>query len=475
MKKFTNSPCELFLFQAFISSIREEAYVFFADGGARVRWKYVIGGALLSLLLPINAAWSQESLQALLDQAEPGATVTLPEGEFAGPLVINKPLQIEGNGKTILKADAQGPVVTVNGNGTKLSGIHIVQQNKSEKASAIQLKGSHHLLQNIEIDTNGSGILLRDASDNKLRELVIRGSRTEAKSSGKGKAKTQPKGNGIDLWQSHRNEISLNHIQNVQDGVYMEKSNENQLTGNDITGSRYGLHVMYAKNSLLANNNIHHNTTGAMVMEAENTVIDHNTFVDQQTHVFSQGLLLFDTTKSRIVNNRFERNRVGAYLERSGDNEWKANRFEANFIGMQVRTSQRNELTGNSFVGNVVHAQATDSKDNRLVRNYWDDHQGLDARGEGTSSLPYEIDPFFLTVTEAHPGYQLLFQSPGMMLLKELLKTDSETLLVDKSPALVPQMAPDEGKHALSFTGMLWTLLLLTSSMTVFLLGRKSI
>ncbi|MGO0063150.1 right-handed parallel beta-helix repeat-containing protein [Brevibacillus fluminis] len=424
--------------------------------------------AVLFLLFccSVHAAAAKGSLQSMIDRAEAGSTIVLPDGTYAGPLLVAKPLTIKGTSNTLIVGGGAGPVITIEGSGVTLDGFAVEQQDGADGSIAIAVKGTHHLLRSLSIRTAGGGVGLVDAAENKLESLQISGQKQAGKS--------LHKGNGIDLFASHRNRIVQCAIQDMQDGVYVEKSDGNELIRNEVSGCRYGLHAMYAKASVLAGNTLHHNTTGAMVMEAQATRIEDNTFVDQQKHVFSQGLLLYAANGGTVAGNRFERNRVGVYLERSKGNDLHANRFAANFIGMQVRQSADNAVAQNDFIGNVVHAQATESEGNRLQHNYWDDHQGVEAADRQTSSLPYEIDPFFLTVIKAHPGYQLMFQSPGMNLLKQLLKADSSMLLVDAAPALGPQsVGRGSGKEAGWPLG-LSAGMLLAGSMTIFVRGRKS-
>lgn len=63
------------------------------------------------------------ALQQTLNQASAGSTLTLPRGEHQGPLVIDKPLTLEGNGAVIWAHS--GPVVVVQALGVTLRDVEI--------------------------------------------------------------------------------------------------------------------------------------------------------------------------------------------------------------------------------------------------------------------------------------------------------------------------------------------------------------
>jgi stress response protein SCP2 len=65
----------------------------------------------------------EAALQRLVDEAPAGSVVQLPRNEYAGPLRVDRPLTIEGNGSTVWSR--VGPVVRVSGPGVRLRNLGI--------------------------------------------------------------------------------------------------------------------------------------------------------------------------------------------------------------------------------------------------------------------------------------------------------------------------------------------------------------
>ena len=67
----------------------------------------------LAALIPCGfAGAAHPSLQALIDAAEPNATLVLEPGTYAGPAVLDKPLTLDGQGRATIDAGGTGTVAT---------------------------------------------------------------------------------------------------------------------------------------------------------------------------------------------------------------------------------------------------------------------------------------------------------------------------------------------------------------------------
>lgn len=411
---------------------------------------------------PTIGSSEEASLQDLINQASPNQTILIPEGEYQGPIIIDKPLHIEGNHLVIIHSKGQLPAITIKSHHVTLFNIHVKQDGPLDMPG-IRMEGDHHKLEQIKIETNGVGIKLYESSNNHLTQIEIQGPSLPQQK--------LHKGNAIDLWESHHNLITQTTISSVQDGIYIEKSHHNQLLENRIQNSRYGVHLMYADNTHILKNEFLENVTGAMVMVVKNTIVKNNIFIKNQQHVYSQGLLLHEAHRSLVEGNQFRQNRIGVYVESSSHNQFMQNQFEQNFIGFQWKNADQNTLQQNDFKANVIQSQATNSLDNHIQNNYWDDLEGLDTSGDGKSELAYPIDPYFLTITEYYPAFQLLFQSPGVILLKQLFKSNEKRILKDEAPSIQPHFSY---RAEASTTPLpIWSILLLLSSGSIFVLGRK--
>ncbi len=103
-------------------------------------------------------------LQRVVDQLEPMGTLTLrpPRGEFQGPVVIRRPLTIQGQGGTIWCP--VGPVLVVEADGVELQDVNIeITSNEhdldGERGCALVVKGGHSPhLHSVSVRGNVSGM-----------------------------------------------------------------------------------------------------------------------------------------------------------------------------------------------------------------------------------------------------------------------------------------------------------------------------
>jgi len=404
---------------------------------------------------------------------------------------VTKPLTLQASGEVVLSTATDEPVLTIDSNQVILRGLKLQDKRINQPLATLVIQGNQNLVEQVEIDTMGTGIQLRDSSFNELRHIRVTGhvldpNETAADIGHDHSAHmqlTQPqqnagvkakKGNGIDLRQSHQNRLFDNQIINAFDGLYLENSHENLLEQNQVEKSRYGIHLMGTSKTQVLENEGSGNITGAMLMDTSSATVRNNRFLKQKGNPNSQGILLYSVTDSLLEGNHIEGNRVGLYVENSRGNEILNNQLMLNFIGMQVKDSADNQLASNAFISNVIQAQAQDSHADSFDGNYWDNLQALDVDGDERSDLSYEMNPFFLALTDAVPPYQLFFQSPGFVFLESLFASGSVQVR-DTSPLMTPLPSDDQESSPESSrtqTGMLGALLLIIS-LTFIYIGVK--
>lgn len=415
------------------------------------------------------------SLQALVDAAEEGSVLRIPEGRYTGPVVLRKALKLQGEDKAEIVNGADGPVIRLEASGAELAGIRIEDTREDPDSVALEVAGSGNRLNNLTIATQGFGIRLYQAHDNILESIHIDGT-TVPKTGQSQDEEPVERGNGIDLLESDRNQIRNNRISNMFDGVYIEKGTDNRIEGNLVTESRYGYHLMFSRDTAITGNTGSRNVTGAMIMADEGAQVTGNDFAKQSANATAQGILLFDVKRVLVENNRVEGNRLGIYAQTLRDTTIKDNRFMRNFLGIQMTDAEGNRLTGNEFVANVIQAQAIAEPGNIIEHNFWDDHGGLDLQGDGISDLPYRSNSFFLSLTDETPAYQLFFGAPGMLFLEGLFGSGSGEDLVDQAPLMKPRGTNDAGNPGGNgrWASILCGALLLAASGLIFIKGGKA-
>ncbi len=446
---------------------------FNARGGQSYALRFV-WLAILFLGIYASEAGAQEReaipLQSLIDAAQEGDTIKLEDGmRYSGPAVILKRVTIRSTGSATIENLPGGPAITLDADGITLQGLRINDGQTDPNASAILVQSSFNRIENVTIVSQAGGIYLRGANDNSIVNCRIEGAKANDP-----KEAYSKRGNGIDLLASSRNTIENNTIVHVHDGVYAESSNQTRVVRNHAVDSRYGFHFMFSALPELIDNTGSRNVTGGMVMGVEGAVVSGNRFDKQTENVNSQGLLLFDVKRSEIRGNSVAGNRVGIYVERSSMNVFTNNEASNNFIGMQMIRSDGNRFTGGTFIANVIQAQATEGEDNEFEQNYWDDFQGLDVDGDGFSDIVYEIDPFFLKVTDQVEAYQLFFHSPGLPFLSYMFREDTSNWLKDIKPLMSQPLGESEpvSRERAVFLSIS-AILLLFSSMIIYRWGYK--
>lgn len=426
--------------------------------------------ACIAFALAADAKEKPPDLQRLVNETPSGSTLRLPAGRYAGPVEIAKKIAIQAVGEVEIENNSDQPAFTLQGEGIELIGLTITDWQTDPKIPAVAVYSNGNRLHNLTIRTMAGGIQLRKAHRNIVSANTVIG----LEASGGGSREYSLRGNGIDLYESDENVISENTIDHMHDGVYAESSNKNRMIRNRVTHSRYGYHFMFAENPVLLDNTGVFNVTGAMVMAVDKAEVRNNRFTKQSENVNSQGLLLYDVKNSLFQNNVVEGNRIGIYVEQSKDNRLIGNEIKRNFVGLQMWRSQRNDLWENEFVANVTQAQSVESSDNQSNGNYWDNVQGLDITADGRSDLPFEINPFFLRLTESVPAFQVFFQSPGMPFLEQLFYTDTRDWMKDRSPLMKPPGSQGEEESrrdpVVFWTGML---LIAASLLSIYQLGVK--
>ena len=399
------------------------------------------------------------SLQDKIERALPGETIEIPEGVYEENLVLTKPVTLKGQGEVIIRSDEEKPAITITGQNVSLQNMKVEYEGEDKEATAIYISGSKHQLSDIEIDTTRYGIRLEKASDVTIQDGLILG---------------KWKGNGVDLWESNQNTIQNMKIGNVADGIYLEQSHQNTLSQNHIEISRYGMHLMYADDNVLRDNISRYNMAGMFLMEVNRVQVIGNDLSYNSSNVNSQGLLIYYTTDSLIAQNTLTANRLGIYMETSENNKMQYNTVMNNFIGVQFKQANDNQLTRNTFIGNVNEAQAIESANNRIHHNYWDASAKLDMKGNGESTIPFTADPYFLTLTEDVPEFQLFFQAPGVILLQKMLKSPADQVLTDETPLMETTM--DVEKEQSSKVALwLMSMIMIVVSISLYIVGRKRV
>jgi len=355
-------------------------------------------------------------LQTLIDDAAPGSVLKLPPGVYAGPVLVDKPLIIDGGGKVTVDGGGKGTVFVIDTKGATLRGLRLSGSGESHDSddACLNVRGDHHVVENLIIDDCLFGIDLKQANHNVVRENRIRSKPFEL----------GVRGDGLRLWYSNHNLIEKNEIVDSRDMVAWY-ANHNIYRGNIGKRSRYSIHFMFAKDSVVEGNSFHDNAVGVYLMYTERIHVRNN-IISHATGATGMGLGFKESSDSEIENNEIIYCAVGVGSDLSPFEPdttilFRNNRFA--FNGIAIRFTS--ELGGNILKNNIFEGNLTDvvqmgrgtSDKNLWENNYFADYQGFDRNADGIGDTPYELYSYADQIWIETPPAQFFKTSPVLELL----------------------------------------------------------
>jgi nitrous oxidase accessory protein len=343
---------------------------------------------ILACTSPAEA--SAPRLQDLIDSTPMGETLRLPAGHYAAPVVIEKPIVLEGDGDVVIDAGGKGSVIRILTDGATLRGLHLRGSgaNHDHLDAGVQVRGDGNVIEGNVIEDCLFGVDLKQSNRN-----AVRGNRISSKALPMG-----VRGDAVRLWYSRENEIVDNTISDVRDVVVWYSAN-NVIARNSVTRSRYALHFMYSETNRVEGNHYFENMVGVFLMysdgvelrgnrishghgatamgigfkESSNVLVEGNTILDCAKAIYLDISPYEPGTTNRFLGNRIGYNGVGILFHSDWHgNIFRNNDFKGNFTQVAVRGG-----------GTATRQVWSD--------NHWDDYEGFDRDGDGLGDSPYEL------------------------------------------------------------------------------------
>lgn len=378
--------------------------------------------------------------QTLVDNAEAGSVLKPPPGIYAGPVLVDKPLTIDGGDQVIIDAGGKGTVFVIDTKGATLRGVKLQGSGDSHDSddSCLNVRGDHHVVEGVEIRDCLFGIDLKQANHN-----VLRNNRISSKPFELG-----VRGDGLRLWYSNHNLIEGNQVIDSRDMVAWY-SNHNTYRNNIGKRSRYSIHFMFAKDSVVEGNSFYDNAVGIYLMYTERIHLRGNT-ISHATGATGMAFGFKESSDSDVENNEVIYCAVGvgsdlSPFEPDTTIRFKNNRFA--FNGVAIRFTS--ELGGNILTDNIFEGNLTDvvqmgrgvADKNQWRGNYFADYQGFDRNGDGVGDTPHELYSYADQIWIETPAAQFFKTSPVLELLDFLERlapfSSPELQLKDDAPRFV--------------------------------------
>ncbi len=375
-----------------------------------------------------------KSLESALDFSRDGDTIVVKSGIYLGNFIIKKSIYLKGE-NAILDGNKKYEVITVNANNVIIEGFIIRNSgfSQTQELSGIKIKDVKNCtIKNNIFLNNFFSISIYNVQNCKIENnKIISNARSEGSS-----------GNGIHVWNSENIIILNNYIRGHRDGIYFEFVKNSYIKDNiSEKNLRYGLHFMFSHDNVYESNKFIENEAGVAVMYSKNIIMKNNEF-SKNYGSSNFGLLLKAISNSKLENNKFIKNNVGAFLDECLRIEFIGNYFKDNIWALRIfASSENNKFYKNKFINNIfdISSNSLSNLNNLFHNNYWDKYIGYDLNKDGYGDIIYRIALIIPFIYEKYPITILLYESPLFILLnylEMLIPSLTPSNLLDKNPIL---------------------------------------
>lgn len=419
------------------------------------------------------------ALSAVLKAAAPGDRIRLKPGRHDGPLVLDKPVTLDGEDGASIVGNGKGSVVTIEAEKVAVRGIEVTGSgmNLSTLDSGIfaARTATGAIIENNTLTGNLFGIYLHGAKDSLAQKNVIVGLKD---------GRMSEFGSGISVWNAPGGKVIDNDISFGRDGIATMASKKNVFSGNRFRDLRFAIHYMYTNDSVISGNVSTGNSVGYAIMFSNRLKIIDNISDGDRDH----GLLLNSANSSTITGNivrgrlqpadrwtmagiqdsghgvKDDAETTGAveggmrlgpekcvFIYNANRNKLLDNEFQGCAIGIHFTAgSEGNTMTGNAFIDNrnqvkYVGTRYLDWSVNGRG-NYWSDNPAFDLDGDGIGDSAYRPNDLMDKVLWTSPQAKILTSSPAVQIIR-WAQVQFPALLpggvVDSHPLMAPARQKD--------------------------------
>ncbi len=395
------------------------------------------------------------ALAAAIAAAAPGDVLLLDPGLHQGPVVLDKPLTLDGQGgQARIDGAGQGSVITITGEGAVVRGLVITGSGSKHETidSGVQLTKTSRraVVEGNRLVGNLFGVDAHGTQDS-----VIRGNLIE----GRQDTRMNDRGNGVYSWNTRGLVVEGNDIRFGRDGIFVILSRKGTFRDNRMTDVRFAIHYMNTHDSEISGNVSIGNHLGFALMYSDRLQINGNTSLADA----AQGLMLNYANSSDIAGNLVIGAEKCVFIYNAHKNLLARNRFEGCDIGIHFTAgSERNAITGNAFIGNRTQVKYVGTRDVEWSvegrGNYWSDHPAFDLNGDAVADSAFRPNDLMDHILWSQPAASLLTGSPVVQLIRWSQSSFPATLpggVLDSHPMMAPvAIAPDPEDTALAAVAM---------------------
>lgn len=389
----------------------------------------------------IHVQAGADTLQIAIAGANPGDVLLLSAGVYAGPVVVDRALVIDGLGAAVIDGGGVGTVITVTADDVTLRALTVQHSggvNQVIDAGIKIIKGVHRaVVENNRLRDNMHGVDVHGGID-----CVVRGNDIE----GRKNARMNERGNGFYVWNAPGTVIENNTVRWGRDGIFTNASKKGTYRGNLFRDLRFAVHYMYTNDSEVSENVSIGNHLGYAIMFSDRVVVKDNISLGDRSH----GMMLNFANKSDVSGNLVRGAEKCTFIYNANRNLIAGNRFENCDIGIHFTAgSEKNALTENAFIGNKTQVKYVGTRDIEWSLegrgNYWSDHPAFDLNGDGLADSPFHPNDLMDSILWSQPSASLLLGSPAVQLIRWSQSSFPATMpggVVDSHPLMLPAVVP---------------------------------
>lgn len=374
--------------------------------------------------------------------AMPGDTLILGPGLYAGGVVIDKSLTLQGRAGAIVDGGGKGTVVRIVAAGVTVRGLTVrnsgILQENIDSGIFADKGGDRALIEDNRLENNLFGISLRGARDAIARHNTILGRRD---------LQVDERGDGISVWNATGSRAEDNDVRFGRDGIRSTASHDNVFVGNRFHQLRFAVHYMWTDGGTVSGNLSEGNDVGFAIMFSRQLTITGNV----SRHDHDHGLLLNFANNARIEGNDISDGGTECvFIYNANDNVLTRNWFEGCPVGVHFTAgSERNKFSENAFVNNQTQVMYVGTRSLDWASggrgNYWSDNPAFDLKGDGIANMPYRPNDIVDRLVWAVPLVKLLLNSPGLQVVRWAQSEFPAVTpggIVDTAPLMKPPPRP---------------------------------
>ena len=378
------------------------------------------------------------SLATAIAEAAPGDVLTLTDGTYLGPVVIDRSLAIVGPRGAVVDGQGSGSVIEITAPDVRLAGFTVTgsgRVNQDLDAGVKIEKGADRArVEKLLVTGNMHGIDVHGG-----RDTVVTGNEIIGTDS----PRMNERGNGIYVWNSPGTLLENNFIRFGRDGIFSNASSNSIYRGNVMRDLRFAVHFMYTRNTEVSGNISIGNHLGFAIMFSNQAKILSNFSLGDRDH----GLMLNYANNADVTGNLVRGGtKKCLFIYNAHKNLIWDNRFEGCGIGIHFTAgSEKNALTGNAFIANREQVKYVGTRNMEWSHegrgNFWSDHPAFDLNGDGIADGFFRPNDVMDQILWSQPAASLLIGSPAVQLVRWSQRDFPATLpggVRDSAPLMRP-------------------------------------